>query len=220
VSWTDERIRAALEPVLAGRTTFPTIREFAGQSHSSLARAITARGGFAHWAAEMGLPRSRRDCGSRRYWTDARIEATLRDFSQGHDTYPCDESSATAGSTGCTSPSPTPAATTVVQKLSCLVAVTSPGAARRRSVPVDPQDGLGLVRRPAEPFGEILTVPRAEVEEFGEIVRPRAALSPCQVVVVDGLAAAAGATARGARAQSWRKSERLRPSRRSRAAAR
>lgn len=89
VSWTDERIHAALQPVLADRTTFPTITEFAAQGQLTLARAITARGGFAHWATEMGLPRShRRDCGSRRYWTDERIEATLRDLAQDHDAYP------------------------------------------------------------------------------------------------------------------------------------
>lgn len=88
VSWTDERIRAALEPLLADRATFPTITELTAQGHARLAHAITAHGGFAHWAAESGLPRSRRDCGSRRYWTDERIEAALRDLSQDHDTYP------------------------------------------------------------------------------------------------------------------------------------
>jgi hypothetical protein len=58
--WTDERIRAELERFCQGRTTWPTEREFREAGESALYSAACHHGGAPHWAAELGLVRTRR----------------------------------------------------------------------------------------------------------------------------------------------------------------
>ncbi len=58
--WTDERIRAELEEFCRGRTTWPTEREFLAAGKSPLYNAACHYGGTPHWAAELGLVRTRR----------------------------------------------------------------------------------------------------------------------------------------------------------------
>lgn len=54
--WTDERIRRELEPLLAGRTTWPTSRELQAAGREDLRHAISRYGGAAYWAKQFGLP--------------------------------------------------------------------------------------------------------------------------------------------------------------------
>ena len=58
--WTDDRIRAELEEFCRGRTTWPTEREFLAAGESKLYDAACRYRGTAHWAAELGLVRTRR----------------------------------------------------------------------------------------------------------------------------------------------------------------
>jgi hypothetical protein len=58
--WTDERIRAELEQFCRGRTTWPTEREFLAVGKSKLYTAVCHYSGPGHWAAELGLVRTRR----------------------------------------------------------------------------------------------------------------------------------------------------------------
>jgi len=58
--WTDERIRAKLREFCAGRTTWPTEREFVEAGEARLYYAACDHGGPGRWAAELGLARGRR----------------------------------------------------------------------------------------------------------------------------------------------------------------
>lgn len=58
--WTDERIRAELEEFCRGQTTWPTEREFLAAGKAKLYTAACHYGGPPHWAAELGLVRTRR----------------------------------------------------------------------------------------------------------------------------------------------------------------
>ena len=57
--WTEERIRQELGHFCAGRTVWPTEREFLNAGLGSLYRAASRSGGIAHWADQLGLPRRR-----------------------------------------------------------------------------------------------------------------------------------------------------------------
>jgi DNA invertase Pin-like site-specific DNA recombinase len=83
--WTDERIRAELPRLLAGRTTFPSHREFTELGHQSLSRAMAHRG-RGEWAAEFGL--RQRVSGSDRRWTEEVCRATIAEMCADRDTYP------------------------------------------------------------------------------------------------------------------------------------
>lgn len=54
--WTDERIEQALEPFLAGRSTWPSETEFERAGLGALRSAVRRYGGFAAWAAKLGFP--------------------------------------------------------------------------------------------------------------------------------------------------------------------
>jgi hypothetical protein len=54
--WTEERVRASLRIVLAGRETWPTIAEFYGTGLTTLHHAIGHTGGAERWAREFNLP--------------------------------------------------------------------------------------------------------------------------------------------------------------------
>jgi hypothetical protein len=53
--WDDERIRAELEPFLAGRRDWPLKREFAAVGKAPLLTAVYKHGGPARWAKELGV---------------------------------------------------------------------------------------------------------------------------------------------------------------------
>ena len=58
----DERLQSELEAFTAGRTTFPTQREFNAAGRADLRSAIAELGGIAYWAERLGLAlRSRQD---------------------------------------------------------------------------------------------------------------------------------------------------------------
>ncbi len=66
--WTEERIRHDLERFCAGRTQWPTEREFAASGQRALYRAASQHGGIAYWAGQLALPR-------RRHLVDDRTDA-------------------------------------------------------------------------------------------------------------------------------------------------
>jgi hypothetical protein len=76
--WTEERIRADLTRFLTGREFWPTRIEFEAAGLKALRDAVGRSGGPPRWAAEFGLPRLDERRGSRRVWTDERIEEELR----------------------------------------------------------------------------------------------------------------------------------------------
>lgn len=53
--WTDSRIRDELRRFTAGRSDFPSVREFRDAGQARLYEAIAAYGGAQHWADEVGL---------------------------------------------------------------------------------------------------------------------------------------------------------------------
>ena len=58
--WTEERIRSELGEFCAGRTFWPTEREFAEAGKRALYSAASRNGGVASWAQQLGLERGRR----------------------------------------------------------------------------------------------------------------------------------------------------------------
>lgn len=54
--WTLETLHAELEVFCAGRTSFPTSREFNAAGRGDLRQAVSDIGGAAHWAEAIGLP--------------------------------------------------------------------------------------------------------------------------------------------------------------------
>jgi hypothetical protein len=78
--WTEDRIEADLSRFLEGRRVWPSRVEFERAGFKTLRDAIGRTGGPPRWAAEFGLPRRDERRGSRRVWTDERIEAELRDL--------------------------------------------------------------------------------------------------------------------------------------------
>jgi hypothetical protein len=101
VRWTDERIRATLEPFLEGRDRWPERRDFDAARLSGLREVLRRQGSTDRWAAEFGLPRRRRSTSTPRrrvtkyakrsdwpLWTDDRIRRELRAFLQGRTQWP------------------------------------------------------------------------------------------------------------------------------------
>jgi hypothetical protein len=76
--WTEERVREELGAFLAGRTTWPSGREFEHAGLSRLRSAVNRLGGSERWAREFGLPEPDRRSGRRRRWTEDEIEAAAR----------------------------------------------------------------------------------------------------------------------------------------------
>jgi hypothetical protein len=87
-----ERIEVELRRFVGDREDWPTKGEFRRAGLDSLLNAIYRHGGgTAHWADRLGL-RRRPDDGHGpphgRYWTDERIEAELRAFTDGARSWP------------------------------------------------------------------------------------------------------------------------------------
>jgi len=86
--WDDDRIRAELRTLLAGRTQWPTAGQFRAAGRDALWRAIKRSGGSDRWCLEFGVRRQHRRAGSHRVWTAARIETELRRLLAGLDRWP------------------------------------------------------------------------------------------------------------------------------------
>jgi len=86
--WTEGRVRAELEEFLRGREHWPSRLEFEAADRTLLRDAVRRMGGAERWATELGLPLRNLKAGSRRVWTDERIEAELRRVLDGRDTWP------------------------------------------------------------------------------------------------------------------------------------
>jgi hypothetical protein len=95
--WTDERIRADLARFLRGRKLWPSRIEFEEADRKPLRDAIARTGGPPRWAEEFGLPLPDERRGSRRVWTEERIEGELREFTNGRNDWPSKAEFAAAG---------------------------------------------------------------------------------------------------------------------------
>ena len=98
--WTEERVRRELEEFLRGRTAWPSRLEFEAAGRKPLRDAVRRLGGPEPWAAEFGLPLQNLKFGSRRAWTDERIQAELRKLLDGRDTWPTPREFEQSGSFG------------------------------------------------------------------------------------------------------------------------
>jgi hypothetical protein len=86
--WTEERVRRDLEEFLRGRDRWPSRLEFEAAGRKPLRDALLRLGGPEPWAAEFGLALPNLRFGSRRAWTDERIEAELRTLLDGRQGWP------------------------------------------------------------------------------------------------------------------------------------
>jgi hypothetical protein len=87
-AWPEQRVRSELREFLGDALTWPSAGEFERAGRAALWRAVRRSGGAERWALEFGLrPTTRRD-GSRRTWTDKRIERELRRFLVGRHEWP------------------------------------------------------------------------------------------------------------------------------------
>lgn len=64
--WSDERIRAELSPLLAGRDKWPGWGEFRAAGKYALYRAVRRHGGREHWAREFGFATPRETASAER----------------------------------------------------------------------------------------------------------------------------------------------------------
>jgi hypothetical protein len=80
VRWTEARVREELAGFLAGRTVWPSRKEFEVTGLKPLRDAVGRTGGIERWSSEFGLPLADLRRGSRRVFHDERIEAELRRF--------------------------------------------------------------------------------------------------------------------------------------------
>jgi len=86
--WTEDRVRAELREFLDGRREWPTRLEFEQAGHKTLRDAVGRLGGRERWAREFGLPLRDLRTGSKRAWTEARIELELLTFLDGDNEWP------------------------------------------------------------------------------------------------------------------------------------
>ena len=80
--WTDERLEAAISPLVRELGRWPTKGEFRRAGLGGALSAVYDHGGRARWQKRLGVAR-RRFAGpipSRRRWTQERIEFELREF--------------------------------------------------------------------------------------------------------------------------------------------
>lgn len=88
VRWTEERIRAELSMFLRGRTVWPPRTEFEEAGRKPLRDAVGRTGGPRRWAGEFELRIPNERSGSKRVWTEERIERELRRFFRGRSEWP------------------------------------------------------------------------------------------------------------------------------------
>lgn len=70
----DDHLEAELRRFTAGRTSWPTRRDFATAQRSDLYCAVTAYGGLAYWADRLGLTLSPRQLAKHAYPTAVAVE--------------------------------------------------------------------------------------------------------------------------------------------------
>jgi hypothetical protein len=99
-AWNEAAIREELTAFVAGRTTWPTYREFIAGGGKGLREAVARIGGATYWAQEMGLADSQRPRGGIVRWTDETIEAALAAVLAGRETWPTRIEFAEAGLRG------------------------------------------------------------------------------------------------------------------------
>jgi hypothetical protein len=80
VDWTEEQVRDALAPFVAGRPGWPSWADFRGARLTTLRRAVNEHGGATRWAAEFDLALSDKKKSPRPKWTDERINQSLAAF--------------------------------------------------------------------------------------------------------------------------------------------
>ena len=96
--WTDERMRAVLQVIAAGRTTWPTGSEFKALGYQGL-YSVLGRRGRRRWATELGL-KYRNTGGAALRWTEPRVTKTLVRLCSGRETYPSQSQFAAEGLAG------------------------------------------------------------------------------------------------------------------------
>ena len=79
-AWSEERVRRELAEFLPEGDRWPTAREFKAAKRGTLRLAIKRFGGKERWAEEFGRTLSWRQQDTINHWTDARIEAALREL--------------------------------------------------------------------------------------------------------------------------------------------
>lgn len=89
-SWDDDRIAAAISPLIDELQRWPTKGEFRRAGLSKALAAVYEHGGSAVWQQRFGLVRRPFDgpLPDRRRWSTERVEAELRDFCHGRKTWP------------------------------------------------------------------------------------------------------------------------------------
>jgi hypothetical protein len=101
-AWTDDRIRAAPEIYLEGKSEWPTVEQFERDGLRPLCRAVSSHGGVRRWvkhfpiACDEARLRHRAD----RYWTDDLIATQLREFCRGRPSFPTQREFASAHKSG------------------------------------------------------------------------------------------------------------------------
>ena len=98
--WTEDRVRRDLGEFLQAWSRWPSRLEFEAAGRKPLRDAIGRLGGPERWAREFDLPLQNLKFGSRRAWTDERIEAQLRKLLDGRATWPTPHEFERSGSFG------------------------------------------------------------------------------------------------------------------------
>jgi Resolvase, N terminal domain/Recombinase/Recombinase zinc beta ribbon domain len=85
--WTETRLRAALDPLLADRRCWPPFGEFQAAGLALAYRQVELCGGSRRWAGEYGLTRENR-VRPISGWSEERVCRELGEFLQGRDRWP------------------------------------------------------------------------------------------------------------------------------------
>jgi hypothetical protein len=86
--WTDEKIRADLALILAGRTDWPSWETFRKARQYELRRAVAVTGGPERWANEMGVHLRKRQGPISRPWSYTRMKAEVAHIAGTDKHYP------------------------------------------------------------------------------------------------------------------------------------
>jgi hypothetical protein len=93
-------IRATLKLYLSDKPAWPSPEQFRADGFGQLREAVTRSGGIDRWAAELELAPPHRLRGRRVWWTEERVEAELRRFTDGLTVFPTVREFRNAGETG------------------------------------------------------------------------------------------------------------------------
>ncbi|MEA2361289.1 MAG: site-specific recombinase [Thermoleophilaceae bacterium] len=85
--YTEPRVRDELTHYVAGRTDWPTVRQFRADGRNNLRVAVNAFGGPEHWAREMGVTLGH-DQRIKERWSYQRIKAELAEFTESRVEWP------------------------------------------------------------------------------------------------------------------------------------